>query len=300
MRNQFPFPITPLAWVFNHSTKTPAAVTQTEIKLKWICCTVAPPQGRKRTSGSDYEGFKSQAEGTCRSYLQFVERWCKTRKRCFFVCFLSRVLGGICCRQKHKKQLNSGWTPAELSGAPVFCECQQASSAQTLLSPPSPPATQILSRRDFHFSYHSSMNPLLWIIPILCSNGWVLAGPRLLTQMGVHACDGFHMSHRSRESERFFKKSVFFPSLISFSVSLFKTRRDMNVTEGGEGQMWRLVIYFISRWAFRPRFRCLEKRFWTVSLLPVPDNSLNNHSSLKPHQYLLINVLMHLSNLVEK
>lgn len=50
--------------------------------MNLLHCTVPQrPQGRKRTSVSDYKLLKCQAEGMCHLYLQFVSRWCKTRKR---------------------------------------------------------------------------------------------------------------------------------------------------------------------------------------------------------------------------
>lgn len=65
---------------------------------------------------------------------------------------------------------------------------------------PSPNA-EILSSRDSDSSYHNSSvldysHPTQWLVGA--------SRPRLPTQMGVQACDGFHMSHRSCESVLFF------------------------------------------------------------------------------------------------
>lgn len=86
------------------------------------------------------------------------------------------------CRQKHE--------------APVFCKCQQAPAP----SPPPHPISQILSLEGFQLplsQFHGSpfvdySHPVLWLVGV--------SRPRLPPQMGVHACDGFHMSHLSSKS----------------------------------------------------------------------------------------------------
>ncbi len=82
---------------------------------------------------------------------------------------------------------------------------------------PSSPNAEILSSRDSNSSYRNSSvldysHPAQWLVGA--------SRPRLPTQMGVQACDGFHMSHRSRELVLFF----FFSKCFSFhlsSLSLF-------------------------------------------------------------------------------
>lgn len=76
---------------------------------------------------------------------------------------------------------------------------------------PSPNA-EILSSRDSDSSYRNSSfldysHPAQWLVGA--------SMPRLSTQMGVQACDGFHMSHRSCESVLFFKCFSFRLSCLS-------------------------------------------------------------------------------------
>lgn len=83
----------------------------------------------------------------------------------------------------------------------------------TLHSPSLPsPNAEILSSRDSESSYHNSSvldysHPAQWLVGA--------SRPRLPTQMGVQACDGFHMSHRSCKSVLLF--SFFFNVFLSIS-----------------------------------------------------------------------------------
>lgn len=123
--------------------------------------------------------------------------------------------------------------------APVSNKYQQKSLAphnntikSWTLPPFPPPDTEVLSSRDSDSSYHNSTDPLLdYSHPAQ----WLLGAsrPRLPTQMGVQACDDFHMSHRSFEPVRFFKCFSFHLS----SLSLFCSLKPLD--QGGRGEHLR-------------------------------------------------------------
>lgn len=81
---------------------------------------------------------------------------------------------------------------------------------------------------------------------------WLVSAsrPRLLTQMGVRACDGFHMSHRSCKCVLFL--NVFLS--ISHLFLCFALSKGLN-REVGEGQTWYPLIHFSAKREFSPSLK---------------------------------------------
>ena len=171
-------------------------------------------------------------------HLHFVRGRCETRK---WQCCSFGHVWGICCRQEREKlsPTKPRWTPRSCR-APVLCDCQWAFAPHnnTLYSQPISPPPMLKS------SPQGILTPLI-TIPWFLSPGLFpsrLVGasrPRLPTQMGVQACDGFHMSHRTCGLVLF----LFFLCVFSFhlsSLSLFCSLKWPK--QGGRGECrwgWR-------------------------------------------------------------